>query len=68
VFDPIDMPGVGTPEPNGIFTAQFLQCWSALTIPSLPKAIEIVEYIPEKDPNFQGVSLIEKFLWLLLKK
>jgi arginase len=67
-FDPVDMPGVGTPEPNGIFTSHFLQCWSALKIQTLPKAVEIVEYIPDKDPNFQGVSLIEKFLWLLLKK
>lgn len=68
VFDPKDMPGVGTAEPNGIPTAQFLQCWSALKIPSLPKAVEIVEYIPDKDPNFQGISLVENFLWLLLKK
>lgn len=68
VFDPVDMPGVGTPEPNGLRVAEFLQSWSALKIPSLPKAVEIVEYIPDKDPDFQGVSLIEKFLWLLLKK
>lgn len=68
VFDPEDMPGVGTPEPNGLRTQEFLQCWSALKLPSLPKAVEIVEYIPDKDPNGQGISLIEKFLWLLMKK
>ncbi len=68
VFDPQDMPGVGTPEPGGIRTQEFLQCWSSLTLPSNPKAIEIVEYIPQKDPNGWGVSLIEKFLWLFLKK
>src|SRR5690606_20286112 len=34
VFDPEDMPGVGTPEKNGIRVAEFLQSWSALTLPS----------------------------------
>lgn len=68
VFDPADMPGVGTPEENGIRVAEFLQAWSALKLPSRPKAIEIVEYIPAKDPDGKGIKAIEDFLWLLLKK
>lgn len=68
VFDPEDMPGVGTPEQNGIRTEEFLQCWSSLSLPSRPKALEIVEYIPAKDPDGKGIALIEKFLWLLMKK
>lgn len=68
VFDPKDMPGVGTPEKKGIRVEEFLQCWSALNLPSRPKALEIVEYIPAKDPKGLGLAAIEKFLWLLLKK
>lgn len=68
VFDPADMPAVGTPEPDGIGVAAFLQCWSALKLPSPPKAVEIVEYIPAKDPEGKGVKLVEDFLWLLMKK
>ena len=68
VFDPEDMPGVGTPEPGGLRVEDFLQSWSALTLPSRPKAVEIVEYIPEKDPTGKGMAAIENFLWLLLKK
>lgn len=68
VLDPQDMPCVGTPEPNGIRGDEFLQCWSALKLPSWPKAVEIVEYIPTKDPEGTGKALIENFLWLLLKK
>lgn len=68
VFDPEDMPGVGTPEPDGIRVAEFLQSWSALKLPARPKAVEIVEYIPAKDPDGKGLKAIEDFLWLLLKK
>ncbi len=68
VFDPIDMPCVGTPEPNGIRTQSFLQSLSALKLPSFPRAVEIVEYMPNKDPSGDGIKFIEKFLWLLFKK
>jgi len=68
VFDPKDMPGVGTPEKNGIRVEEFLQTWSALKLPGRPKAVEIVEYVPGKDPKGKGLAAIEKFLWVLLKK
>lgn len=68
VLDPADMPCVGTPEPNGIRADALLQCLSAVKIPSRPRAIEIVEYIPDKDKTGAGLRLIEKILWLWLKK
>lgn len=68
VFDPEDMPAVGTPEPNGIRAKQMLEWLSAFKWPSRPRAIEIVEYIPSKDETGVGLQLIEKILWLLLKK
>lgn len=68
VFDPEDMTCVGTLEQNGIRTQEFLQTISALKLPSFPKALEIVEYIPDKDPDGLGVKVIQDFLWLLFKK
>lgn len=68
VIDPKDITCVSTPEAGGIRAADFLQCWSAVKLPSWPKAVEIVEYMPVKDENGKGKELIENFLWLLLKK
>jgi arginase len=68
VFDPKDMPCVGTPEKNGVDLQSFLQNLSALKLPSFPKAIEIVEYMPGKDPEGLGIKAVEQFLWLLFKK
>lgn len=67
-FDPVDMPAVGTPEENGIRTRDFLEWLSAATLPSRPKALEIVEYIPAKDMDGFGVEFLRQFLWLLGKK
>lgn len=68
VFDPKDMPCVGTPEKNGLDLQSFLQTISAIKFPSFPKAIEIVEYMPGKDPEGLGLKAVEKFLWLLFRK
>ena len=68
VFNPEQIPCVGTPEMNGIDVTAFMHCWSALPMPSRPKAVEIVEYMPQKDPEGTGARAIEQFLWLLLKK
>lgn len=67
-FDPEDMPAVGTPEPNGIRAKDFLHFLSSYKWRSRPRALEIVEYIPAKDQTGVGLQLIEKILWLLLKK
>lgn len=68
VFDPKDIKCVGTPEPNGLRLQAFLEMFSALKLPSFPKAVEIVEYVPGKDKEGAGLQAIEKFLWLLFKK
>lgn len=67
-FDPADIECVSTPEPNGIRLQEFLQTFSAQKLPSFPRAVEIVEYVPEKDPDKRGLQAIENFLWLLFKK
>src|SRR5690606_446808 len=67
-LDPGDMPCVGTPEKGGIRVENFLHTLSAVKLPGRPRAIEIVEYIPEKDGDGAGLRIIEKILWLLLKK
>jgi len=48
-FDPVDAPGVGTPEPGGIGAAAFLDVWSRLTRDSKCLGIEIAEYNPSCD-------------------
>jgi arginase len=67
-LDPRDMRCVGTPEKNGIRAEEFLHTLSAVKLPSRPRAIEIVEYVPEKDADGAGMKMIEKILGLLLKK
>ena len=44
------------------------EVFSALKLPSFPRAVEVVEYVPAKDKNGDGLQAIEKFLWLLFKK
>ena len=48
-FDPVDAPGVGTPEPGGIWAPAFLDAWSKLTRDSKCLGIEIAEYNPSCD-------------------
>lgn len=68
VFDPKDMPCVGTPEKGGIRVDDFIKMLSAAKFKSKPRAVEIVEYIPAKDKTGLGFQAIEKILWLLLRK
>lgn len=67
-LDPVDMPAVGTPEAGGIRLQELLHVLSAVKLPSKPKALEFVEYIPSRDKGGAGLSVLEKILWLLLKK
>lgn len=50
-FDPSEAPGVGTPEPNGLKAAEVLPALSQLQNDPFLKALEIVEYNPERDKN-----------------
>ena len=66
VFDPTDMQAVGTAEPNGLRLKEFLQVWSGLNLKTLPRAYELVEYVPAKDEDGHGHKAIEQILQTLL--
>lgn len=57
-FDPLDAPGVGMPEKNGVSAHDFLKYFSIVT--KNPKLIgaDIVEFNPEKDKENKTVKLI----------
>jgi len=48
-FDPIEAPGVGTPEPGGIRARDFLETWDRLVHDRACRAVELVEYNPHRD-------------------
>lgn len=64
-FDPIDAPGVGSPEPNGLFSDGLLpELKNAFAHPNF-KALEIAEYNPTCDKNQKTLKLTQKILGLL---
>lgn len=67
VLDPQDMQAVGTAEPNGLRLADFITSWSKLSLPSTPRAIELVEYVPVKDMDGHGLQVIQTLLQTFLK-
>ncbi len=68
VLDPQDMQAVGTTEPNGLRLQEFLKAWPQLQLPTPPRAIELVEYVPDKDVNGRGLKVIEQVLKTLLEQ
>jgi arginase len=48
-FDPIEAPGVGTPEGGGIRARDFLGAWERLAHDGACRAIEFVEFNPHRD-------------------
>ena len=65
VFDPIEAPGVGSPEPRGIFSDGLLpELKNVFSHPNF-KALEIAEYNPALDKNNQTLKLTQKILALL---
>lgn len=65
VFDPLEAPGVGSPEPNGIFSDGLVP--ELKTVFSHPnfKSLEIAEYNPERDKDQKTLKLTQKILGLL---
>jgi arginase len=64
-FDPLEAPGVGSPEPNVIFSDGFFpELKNAFAHPNL-KALEIVEYNPTRDQENKTIKLTQKILGLL---
>lgn len=62
VFDPLDAPGVGSPEPNGLFEKEFLPQLCSLKNDSQLVALEIVEYNPEEDLEQKTEELVFQIL------
>lgn len=60
-FDPSFAPAVGTPVPNGINPHAFCHYFETNSIP-MPSGIEIVEYNPSLDKNFQTADIIKNLV------
>ena len=59
-IDPIEAPGVGTPEPNGLKAQEVLSALSTLKHNKNFKAFEIAEYNPTLDINHKTAALIQQ--------
>lgn len=64
-FDPIEAPGVGSPEPNGIFSDGLVPELKKAFSHPLFKAVEIVEYNPTRDKDKRTLKLTQRILGLL---
>ncbi|MBY0501168.1 MAG: arginase [Alphaproteobacteria bacterium] len=65
-FDPEDAPGVGTPESDGLRVQDVLPTLSQIQRDSSFKALEIVEYNPDRDKDGKTLCLMRNlFLHLL---
>lgn len=67
-IDPIDAPGVGTPESQGISAAELCSAIQIMQRDTKLLGIEIVEYNPHNDIKNKTAQLIETILFSLLKK
>jgi len=61
-IDPLDAPGVGSPEPGGIAAADLLQALSPLSTKPGLLGIEIAEFNPARDRNDETVRLIARLI------
>jgi len=66
-FDPQDAPGVGSPEPGGLRVSEVLPFLSGLHQDPSFKALEIVEYNPDRDLHHKTLFLMRDLLLNLLK-
>jgi arginase len=67
-FDPQDAPGVGTPEPHGLRAQEVLPALSLIQKDEAFKALEIVEYNPDRDEGGKTLLLMRDLLLKLLPK
>lgn len=65
-FDPSEAPGVGTPESNGLKAAEVIPALSLVRGDISFKALEIVEYNPDRDKNKKTLFLIHDLLETIL--
>lgn len=57
-FDPEEAPGVGSPEPGGLWFEDVALSWRGLAFEPRLKAIEIVEFNPTLDINQRTAKLV----------
>lgn len=67
-FDPEEAPGVGTPEPDGLKAKEILPALSMIQNDPFFKALEIVEYNPDRDRNNKTLTLMRDLLLKLSPK
>jgi arginase len=65
-FDPEDAPGIGLKTPDGLRREAMLDAISVLADRPELAAIEIVEYVPERDENLMTAKLVRDLLLALL--
>jgi len=67
-FDPEDAPGVGSPELHGLKAKEVLPALSMIQNDPSFKALEIVEYNPDRDKDSKTILLMRDLLIHLLSK
>jgi arginase len=61
-FDPLDAPGIGLKEPNGLHRREMLEALGDVSRRRDLCALEIVEYIPEFDEGLRTAYLVRDLL------
>ena len=67
-FDPKNAPGVGSPAPNGLRAQEVLPALSLIQEDVSFKALEIVEYNPDRDEGGKTIQLMRDLLLELIPK
>jgi arginase len=67
-FDPQEAPAVGTPAPYGLKAKEVLPAFSMVQNDPFFKALEIVEYNPDRDKNSKTLLLMRDLLLKLTPK
>lgn len=65
VFDPLFAPGVGSPEPNGLYPTEVLLMFRKLKVNEHLKGLEIVEYNPKRDMDNRTLLLLHQIVALI---
>jgi arginase len=66
-MDPLDAPGVGTPEPGGISAIMLLEALQVCAGDPRLVALEVVEYDPHRDIGGRTALLVEEILAAVLQ-
>ncbi len=67
-FDPTIAPGVGSPEQDGLMSAEVFPCLEGIAWDPNCEGIEIVEFNPERDKNDATYQLIQQLIYTMFLK